>query len=196
MTATGFDPCPVCARPLAELPAPNRCPECGFNYDADTLVWRSTETWRRVTAVYTAYGLIGGLICAVLYRFGFDEAPYPALPLLLALLVPAAGLFLRRLISGRITGRFVALTPGGVLVGTRPTPQLVPWDDVDRLTEPRGVPKLQRKSSETVIPLDDIFVSAEDLAAFRTALQATLRRRVLNRNPASPQNPNSPRLGK
>ena len=191
MAATGPDACPVCSRPLAELPPPNRCPDCGFDYDADTQVWRSSETWRQVMVVYTAYGLIGGMICAALYRFGFEQAPYPALPLLLALVVPAVGLSVRRLISGRITGRFVALTPSGVLVGTRPTPELVPWDDVDRLADQRGVPKLQRRASETMLPLDDIFAGAEDLAAFRNALQAALRRRTLNPNPPPPQDGNS-----
>ena len=191
MTATGPDPCPVCSRPLAESLPPNRCPDCGFEYDADTRVWRSADTWGRVAVVYTAYGLIGGTICAALYRFGFAQAPYPALPLLLALVVPVVSLFLRRLISGRITGRFVALTPSGVLVGTRPTPELVLWDDVDRLADQRGVPKLQRRASETLIPLDDVFAGAEDLAAFHNALQAALRRRTLNPNPPPPQNANS-----
>lgn len=176
MTATGPDPCPVCSRPLAELPPPNRCPDCGFDYDADTRVWRSTETWRRVAVVYTAYGLIAGTVCAALYRFGSDAAPYPVLPLVLALVVPVVGLFFRRLISGRITGRFVALTPSGVLVGTRPTPELVPWDDVDRLTDQRGVPKLQRRASETLVPLDDIFAGPADLAAFHAAFQIALRK--------------------
>ena len=176
MTATGPHPCPVCSRPLTGLAPPNRCPECGFEYDADTRVWRSGETWGRVAVVYTAYGLIVGTIAAAIYRLGSDQAPYPALPLLLALVIPVVGLVLRRVISGRISGRFVALTPRGVLVGTRPISELVPWDDVERLTEQRGVPKLQRRDSENLVAFDDIFTGPEDLAAFRFALEAARRR--------------------
>ena len=86
------------------------------------------------------------------------------------------GLGLRCLISGRITGRFVALTPPGILVGTRRRPTLLPWADFDQLTDQRGVPKLRLHASETLVPLEDIFASAQELADFRSALHAAAQR--------------------
>lgn len=36
----GMDRCPVCDYSLAALPSDYRCPECGFEYDRHTRVWR------------------------------------------------------------------------------------------------------------------------------------------------------------
>jgi hypothetical protein len=147
-----------------------------FEYDEHTRVWRSGESWGRLACVYTAAGLVAGVIVSALYRLGFENAPYPAFPLVLGLVTPVAGLYLRRLISGRITGRFVALTPRGILVGTRTTPVLVPWGAVERLIEERGVPKLRCHDAPTLVPLDDIFANAAEVDAFGKALQDAVRR--------------------
>lgn len=98
------------------------------------------------------------------------------MPLACALLAPGLGLLLRRGLTGRVTGRFVALTPGGILVGTRARPMLVAWSDFDRLTEQRGVPKLQLRSGPAPLPLDDIFSGAEEVAAFRSELKQAAKR--------------------
>jgi hypothetical protein len=184
MPAQTVDHCPNCGEDLRALPPPNRCPECGFEYDTYTRVWQSRESWGRVACLYTAGGLVAGLVISVLYRLSFANAPYPALPLLLGLIAPIAGLTLRRLVSGRISGRFVALTPGGVLVGTRPTPLLVPWDAVERLIEERGVPKLRCHEAPTLVPLDDIFTGPAEVDEFGRTLQAALARHRGGGSPA------------
>jgi hypothetical protein len=176
MPAQTLERCPNCAADLHALRPPNRCPACAFEYDEHTRVWRSDESWGRLALVYTSAGLVVGTIISGLYRLSLENAPYPALPLILGLLAPAAGLFLRRLISGRITGRFVALTLRGLCVGTRPTPLLVPWEDVEQLTEQRGVLKVRRHSSTTLVPLDDIFGSAAEVALFEAAFRDAVRR--------------------
>ena len=175
--AQALERCPNCGEDLRTLPAPNRCPDCGFAYDAQTRVWQSRESWGRLALLYTAGGLVVGVVISALYRLSFANAPYPALPLLLGLITPVAGLALRRLISGRISGRFVALTPHGILVGTRPTPLLVPWAVVDRLIEERGVPKLRCHDAPTLVPLDDIFASPAEVDEFGQALHAAMARR-------------------
>jgi hypothetical protein len=170
MAAQTLERCPNCGEDLRALPAPNRCPDCGFEYDEQTRIWQSRESWGRLACLYTAGGLVAGVIISALYRLSFTNAPYPALPLLLGVIAPVMGLALRRLVSGRISGRFVALTPRGVLVGTRPTPRLVPWDRVERVIEERGVPKLRCHDAPTLEPLDDIFASAAEVDAFGRAL--------------------------
>ncbi len=176
MPARMLDHCPNCSQDLRTLPPPNRCPDCAFEYDAQTRVWQSRESWGRLACVYTAGGLVAGVVISALYRLSFANAPYPALPLLLGLIAPVAGLALRRLISGRISGRFVALTPRGILVGTHPTPWRVPWDAVDRLIEERGVPKLRCHDAPTLVPLDDIFANPAEVDEFGKALHAALAR--------------------
>jgi hypothetical protein len=176
MPAQKLNSCPHCGRDLRACPPPNQCPGCGFEYDAQTRVWQSRESWGRLACLYTAAGLVAGVVISALYWLSFADAPYPALPLLLGLIAPAVGLALRRLISGRISGRFVALAPRGVLVGTRPTPVLVPWEAVERVVEERGVPKLRCHEAPTLVPLDDIFASPAEVNEFAKALQAAITR--------------------
>jgi hypothetical protein len=176
MTTDRLERCPNCGGDLATRPPPNRCPDCSFEYDEHTRVWRSDESWGRLATVYATIGLVAGVVLSLLYRLSFASARYPVLPLVLGLIAPALGLFLRRLIGGRITGRFVALTPRGILVGTRRTPPLVPWDAFEQLTEQHGVVKLRCCGSTTLVPLDDIFASPAEVAAFERALHEALRR--------------------
>jgi len=168
--------CPACGSPVRPCTEQTVCTVCQFTYDAYTRVWRSAESWRRVAANYATLGILVGCAAAILYRLQVAHAPNPMLPLILGLAAPVLGLGLRCLISGRITGRFVALTPPGILVGTRRRPTLLPWADFDQLTDQRGVPKLRLHASETLVPLEDIFASAQELADFRSALHAAAQR--------------------
>ncbi len=177
MPQVTLDRCPDCARWWHGLPPAGRCPDCGFEYDEHTVVWRSDESWGRLALVYTGAGLVAGVAVSVLYRLSVEDAPFPLLPLLLGVIAPALGLAVRRLIGGRITGRFVALTTQGIVVGTRGRPRLVRWEEFDRLIEERGVPKLRCHGSSVPIPIDDVFESASELAAFAGALREAARRR-------------------
>lgn len=60
---TGFPPsgstlCPDCDYDLSGLPVPHRCPECGFRYDVDTIVWKPDPIrTRKRTRLYTLIGV-------------------------------------------------------------------------------------------------------------------------------------------
>ena len=176
MLLTTLDHCPACSADLADRPPPNRCPGCGLEYDQDTRVWRSGESWASLSVGYATVGLVIGIGVAAIYRLSMDRVPNPTVALLYAVIAPALGLIARRVLGGRITGRFVALTPRGILVGTRTTPFLVPWSDFDRLAERRGEPKIRRRSTTTPVAVDDIFVDAEECAAFRNAVKSAAER--------------------
>lgn len=169
--------CPVCGGALPSQPLPNACADCGFAYDADTRVWRTHETWARLGLVYAMAGLALGLFVAVAQRIGFGQSLSPTLPLVGVLVAPAVGLLFRRIVGGRISDRFVALTPSGILVGIRTQPLLIPWDDFAQLSERRGVPRIRRRESGELVAIDDIFADADSLAAFRAAVTATARRK-------------------
>lgn len=172
--------CPVCGGALPSRPLPNACPGCGFAYDANTRVWRTRETWARLGLVYAMVGLALGLFVAVAQRLRFGQSLSPTLPLVGVLVAPAVGLLFRRIIGGRISDRFVAVTPAGILVATRARPVLIPWADFAQLSERRGVPKIRRRESGELVAVDDIFTDAHALAAFRAAVTAAARR---NRRP-------------
>jgi len=178
MPASKLDRCPACGCDLSARPPPDRCPDCQFEYDEHTRIWQSRESWPHLAGVYCTIGLVAGLVGAVAQSISFPRAPHPAFPLVLAVAAPALGLLYRRLLGGRITGRFVALTPAGIVVGTRSPPHVIPWAEFDRLTQERGVPKLQRRDSTALVPLDDIFDTPGELDSFRLALKEAARRQA------------------
>ena len=187
MSPIHLEHCPACTCALGHRPPPNRCPDCGFAYDENTRVWTSSESWARLALTYTTIGLTIGVVVSVLYRLSFDRVPNPPLALLLSLGAPLLGLLFRRVIGGRITGRFVALTPPGIVIGTRTQPVLVPWSDFERLNERRGIPRIQQKSTSTLIAIDDIFANAAEVAAFRDELaQAAKRQRAARASSGAP----------
>ena len=176
MSAAGLETCPDCGCDLRGLPLPGRCPECGFEYDQHTRVWRSSRPWQRHALVYFVIGTAIGLLLAIIYRLVRGHVPYPVFPLLFGLVYAAGGLLIRRVLTGRLSGRFVAVTPKGILVGTRGRSSLIAWDDVDRVSQPKGVPKIQRHSSGVPVALEDVFEKPEDVAAFRAEVKKAKRR--------------------
>ncbi len=165
-----------CLRCQADLPAPaTRCPACGLNHDEQTRVWRSSYSWARVALRHIAIGLLVGVATVLVYRAGTDIAPHPTVPLIFAIAAALLGISLHRILSGRLTRRFVATLPDGILVATRRHPLLVPWNDVDRLRVQRGVLKIQRLSDAPLVPLDDLFANEREQTEFRTAVDTRRR---------------------
>ena len=172
--------CLRCEVELGESSLPRRCSECGLVVDAGTRVWRNEETWSRLALVYVTGGLLIGLTIAVLYRIARGHVPDPTWALLCAMLAPGLGLLFRRIVGGRITGRFVAVTPSGILVGTRGRPQLIEWSDVERTQDRKGVIRILRHSTAASVPVDDVFTNADEVAAFRDAVRRALRQAKSN----------------
>jgi len=185
MSRFGPEQCPECGSDLRGSPLPGRCPECGFEYDEHTRVWRSRKPWQRHALVYFVVGTAIGLVLAILYRLVVGHVPYPVFPLLFGLVYAAGGLLIRRVLTGRLSGRFVAVTPKGILVGTRRRSSLIAWDDVDRVSQPKGVPKIQRHSSGVPVALEDVFDKAQDVAAFRAEVKAAKKRYRENSSPGA-----------
>jgi hypothetical protein len=181
--------CPDCGCDLRALPPPGRCPECGFEYDEHTRVWRSRQPWQRHALVYFVIGTAIGVVLAILYRLVVGHVPYPVFPLLFGLVYAAGGLLIRRVLTGRLSGRFVALTPKGILVGTRRRSSLIPWDDVDRVSQPRGVPKVQRRGSGVPVVLEDVFEKPQAVAAFREEVKAAEKRYAKSAASLPPDDP-------
>ncbi len=183
MATTPIERCPVCGNRLAVSQSPTACADCGFEYDRDTRVWCSAETWGRVGLTYAAWGVGVGVAVAAVQRLAPSNAPYayPALPLVCALLTPTFGLLVRRLVSGRITGRFVALTPPGIVVGTRPRPLLIRWSEFQRLGDRRGLPRLHFNDSRQPVALEDIFNTPAEFSDFKAALGQCVHQRQRRR---------------
>lgn len=183
--------CPLCQHDLPTSPV-GQCPNCIFAYDPHTCVWRHDLPWVRHGMGYTAVGLLAGVGLVLLYHAELKRSAYAMLPLILAVGVPLLGLLFQRVIGGRLTGRLAAVTPTGLLLRTRAEPTLIPWHDFDRLTTQRGVLKVQRFSNPALLPLDDIFTSGAEVAAFEAAVKDAVRRARLNPRAISPETPAPP----
>ena len=177
MPEAGLQTCPDCGEDLTAVQPPGRCATCGFEFDEQTRVWRPTRTWHHHSVLYGVLGLAAGLLVTVGYRLEFDEVPNPLLPIAAAIGVAVLGLIMDRVLVGRMSDRFVALTPVGVLIGTRRRSRLVPWGDVAKLRIRAGrVPRLECQSEGVTIPLEDLFDTPTELAAFRDAFDQGRRR--------------------
>ena len=122
-------------------------------------------------------GLGAGLLVTLGYRLKFGEVPNALLPIVTGIVVAVLGLLVQRVLSGRVSGRFVALVPGGILIGTRRPSRLIPWNDVGRIRIRGRVPKIECLSSGVAVSLEDIFESAAEMTAFRNAVRAALKAR-------------------
>ena len=176
MLITSLDTCPSCQADLKGVGPEGRCARCGFEYDEHTRVWRARRTWHHHVVAYGLIGLIAGLGLALAERLTGADVENDLLPVVTGLVVAAGGLLLHRALTGRLSDRFVALTPRGILVGTRPTAQLIPWKDVRLVTLRGRNPRVERHSTGTPAVLEDVFDTPEEIAAFRQATTASRER--------------------
>lgn len=176
MPASVFHQCPVCLTPRESPALPGQCAACGFALDAHSAVWRTRTRTTDVAVRYALAGVIVGILMALVYPTGTQRAAYAITPLVLGLAAAAGGLTLRRLFSGHIQDRFVALTPAGIVVGTRTPPLLIPWERFDRIVVRRGFLRIEQVGDQPLHTLDDIFASAAEAEVFRQAVTAAVRR--------------------
>jgi len=120
---------------------------------------------------YGLAGLLVGLVTAFLRSLAAGESDNALLPISTGCTVAVLGLIAHRVLSGRVGGRFVALTPGGIIVGTRGTAQLIGWDDVRRTSRRDAVPRIDLHSTSIGVALEDIFASEKEWVDFANAVK-------------------------
>lgn len=132
MTDRGLDRCPVCKYDLTGLPLEHRCPECGFEYDEHTWVWRRPpQRWRGWIVAGCAslfLALVGDVFRLLRIGFGtWDSNSFLGLAGVVAGCIGLAQVY--RIVGVTI---FVATTPRGVvLMVRRGVPLIVPWSAID-----------------------------------------------------------------
>jgi len=88
--------CPVCRYDLTGLPRNYRCPECGFEYDGTTLVWRTPIIPRALLLVgwLLVYAVAQHRCDVLLIRgLGFHPRDATLIVLFLSAVLPFVGLF-------------------------------------------------------------------------------------------------------
>ncbi len=177
MPVSGPDRCPECgAGPLVPLPV-GCCSECGFEYDADTRIWRPRRSWH----IYLLFANTL-LFSPWLYRLLEVTIRYhqwPSASVLFGGLVSAGSLAwaLPRLRVVLAEGhRYVAITPRGIQARTPKNRYFIPWDDLADVSVVLGVPRLRRRREDATCLLEWIFDSDQEVAAFVDAVRAARQR--------------------
>ncbi|MGD8454652.1 MAG: hypothetical protein PVJ57_22795 [Phycisphaerae bacterium] len=178
MLITKLTTCPECQADLRELAPPASCPGCGFAFDVETCVWRSSRSWQHAYVVYGLMGLVTGLAVAGVERLSAGEVSNALLPIVAGLSVAVLGLLLHRVLTGKLSGRFVAVTPAGIVVGLRRPARLIPWSDYRRLVTRGRVPSIECHATPVPVALEDVFENDEELTAFAAALRRAGERRT------------------
>ena len=122
--------CPQCKYSLKGLPADQRCPECGFEYDAETAMWIGRLNKNEIVA-YVVMGLFG----IVMFLTRLFATPSPSLTFLQSyalFLVGGAGLFVvYRLRQISLAGDAVCTTREGVWIKKGRRIELYPWEEIE-----------------------------------------------------------------
>lgn len=165
--------CPMCGAALLPSAKPTACAGCGFPYDAETRIWRSSDTAAGLGVRYAVVGGLVGLAVALVYPPPIRADRYATVPLLGALVAVALGLAVRRLAWGRIAGRFAATTPSGLVFAIRGRPARVPWENLEGLEERRGVVRVRVRGQAATVPLADVFSNQLEQREFCAVVRAT-----------------------
>ena len=163
--------CPACNYPLTGLPTAHRCPECGFEYDEATIVFKPSRPWMTyvgtlglaVVLLYFYAPIVGGL------TLGTAGTVAASVVMFLIVAAPLAVLAWRIRRANRL-GRFAALTKDGLFVRNIGGLTKVDWDDISTVAVNDMRPWLKRRSEEAAIGLHGILTTREEKRAFAEAI--------------------------
>lgn len=114
--------CPDCRYDLRAHAPPNRCPECGFEYDEFTSVWRPKHP---IAAAIPALILVAFVLSALIYmRRSRIDLAYCLIAILLVIVL------IHRAWRASMAGQFVAITPRGFVGRSDAKTLVVPWEKV------------------------------------------------------------------
>jgi hypothetical protein len=166
-----IDACPNCSYALHGLPQAHRCPECAFEYDEATIVFKPSRPWMTYVGtlgfaailIYFYGPMVYGLTVGALGQTG---GAFVSLAILAAPLVILAW----RIRRANQIGRFAALTKAGLFVRNIGGLTQVAWDDISLVAIHDIRPWLKRRSSEQVIGLHGILSTREEKTSFMDAV--------------------------
>lgn len=167
--------CPVCNYPLTGLPPAHRCPECGFEYDETTVVFRLRKPWK-------LYVLLIPMAAALLINgWGFFFLPGDhwqpgwsrSIRVTCLLLMVTGGVYgLARTWQGNRRGRFIAVSRRSIAVRNYKDAEPIAWDNLAHINLTTTPPWLRRREPEKKISLQGLVRTAADRYALRRAIMA------------------------
>lgn len=172
------DRCLACDYSLAGLPRPYRCPECGIDYDDETIVFRPSSIWRYYVPI-----LIGQLYVMYLAanHWAWLVARLGLFGAIMAIALLATYIVVRgyRVARGFVERPFfAALTKDALVIRNSSGPvERLPYSDIAFVSVVDLHPWVQRKQygedsepglrSERRIPLKGVFAGKREMRAFK-----------------------------
>lgn len=167
--------CPICDYPLVGLPVEHRCPECGFQFDAQTMIWdkrytkRLRNLLRLLLAAYLGVFLPIVLVVVVITGTSFGGFLTFAISMVLCL-IPFLYFNCCRL---------AAVSPSGVILrlGDRKS-RTLPWDSIREVTFNPILPnatQLVTKRGRKIF-VGEVLRSPQDVIQFTQAINDGIKR--------------------
>ncbi|MCG3132120.1 MAG: hypothetical protein FLDDKLPJ_02937 [Phycisphaerae bacterium] len=189
--------CPFCDYDLHGLPPRHRCPECGFEYDEHTRVWRARRQWTDYLAPVLVSWIVAQVATGILVDalVGGDAYPLVLKGLAFVAFGLAAWSAVMRLIRTKRATSFVALTDQGVVYRTaKQGDGRIGWNKIasDPGVDVRHMPEL---APHLRIWVAEVFGGPLEVSDFNAWFKARLvihRERIASSKPTSNPAPAEP----
>jgi hypothetical protein len=192
---TGFPPsgrmlCPMCNYPLDGLPAEYTCPECGFTYDKETMVWEIQDSRRRRALLIILSFASCAFLGYELFR-SFDSTNPSIFHTASKFLTGFLIVFILHAMYGNRRNKgnkdVVAVTPAGILFKSKDGRRnQMPWVDIEyvEFLEHRyfGHLRIHRKGIFSEWSIDARFVPVYERKMFAEAVNRRLATTQLARS--------------
>lgn len=165
--------CPVCQHSLHDLAAVGRCPECGWEHDETTVVFRPARRWRTYAGVLGTEAVVFYFVCPMVYALLQIDVGARLARLLMLLLM--AGVLVGSgvviyLANRRL--RFAAVSQQGIVVRNLGSLQSIAFDEVATLAVRDWPPSISRRQEASRISLRGLFDSRAEAETFERLVDA------------------------
>lgn len=164
--------CPVCNYSLQGLPASHRCPECGFEYDEQTVVFKPKTPWKTCASLlgseFFVFYFIGVNAMSTAYRMAGPIASTGILVFFAALPIGTVWWIFR----AHRKGRFAAIRRDAIRLRNFEGMIMLPWPDCSMVALNDIQPWLKRRNVDQAISLRGMFDTKAERNAFERVVAA------------------------